>query len=98
MARLVVTGSWARKYFVIENRVEIDNNRVEKNVKYDVCRLKDTVNANSPCGKSFVQTRKAGTTSLLRHLRQIHANDDEIGDELRLSNTGIEKVLLFIIY
>ena len=98
MARLVVTGSWAREYFVIEDRVEIDNNGVEKNVKYDVCQLKDPVNANLQCGKSFVHNNKAGTTSLLRHLRQIHANDDEIGDELRLSNTGIEKVLLFIIY
>ena len=98
MSRLVVTGSWARGHFVIENRVVKDKNGVKKNVNFDVCHLKNPVDANSQCGKSFVHNSKTGTTSLLRHLRQVHGNDEEIGDDLRLRNTGIEKVLLFSIY
>ena len=98
MSRLVVTGSWARVYFVIENRVVIDKNGVERNVNFDVCQLKNPVDANSQCGKSFLHNRKTGTTSLLRHLRQVHGNDEEIGEDLRLRNTGIKKVLLFSIH
>ena len=56
---------------------------MKKNVRYNVFRLKNPADADSPCGKSYIHSSNNGTISLLRHLRQVHGNDDQIGEDLR---------------
>ena len=81
---------WVRSYFVTENRMV--GGVVEK---YDVCQVKNPENGNLPCGKAYKNGPKYGTSSLLRHLTNVHPTDDEISEGLRLRNINNDGQTVF---
>ena len=89
---LVSRGSWARSFFVVEEKSVTNSSGVVRQLTFDVCTLPNAVDVNSTCVRKYKYNTKNGKNAMLRHLQNEHSNHNAVKEEFRLRNIGVNKV------